>query len=262
MFKKKFIRRRQMNIDRMINKVTASFATGIRGDLSIADFQKIDGNSAHILLEYQPTMGRPKGDDIERYFAKTFEGKIMPVMASCSIKPNCVSIVAQINTPVRAIEETQDRTKMVPVIAGLMYIDTELQDHWEVKDTEDGKKVLAKTTKENIEQIIAARRNRMFVTKSSNVSLASVAAAKEVIGAGDVVKVWNKGQCFPLEITAAIKGGFKGKTEEGKDIVVAKEQVLDLMKLALEKAPNEASKLQKYFEEAYGDKKYAKELTK
>ena len=139
-----------MNINRMMNKVTASFATGIRGDLSIADFQKLDGNSAHLLLEYQPTMGRPKGDDIERYFAKTFEGKLMPIMASCSVKPNCVSIVAQINVPTRPMEDASDKAKMVQVIAGLMYIDTELQDHWEVKDSEDGKKVLSKTSKENI----------------------------------------------------------------------------------------------------------------
>ena len=250
-----------MNINRMMNKVTASFATGIRGDLSIADFQKLDGNSAHLLLEYQPTMGRPKGDDIERYFAKTFEGKLMPIMASCSVKPNCVSIVAQINVPTRPMEDASDKAKMVQVIAGLMYIDTELQDHWEVKDSEDGKKVLAKTSKENIEQIIAARRNRMFVTRSSSVSLASLAVAREMIGEGDVAKVWSKGKCFPLEITASTKGGFKGKTEDGKEMTVAKEQVLDLMQMAVEKAPNESAKIAKYFEEAYGDKKYAREMT-
>jgi hypothetical protein len=251
-----------MNFDRVYKKVVAaSFATGVRGDLDIADFQKLDAVSAHVLIEYEPKLGRPKGDDIERFFAKTFEGKIMPVMASCSIKPTSVSIVAKLNVPTREMSEAQDKSKMTPVIAGMMYLDNALGDHWEVKD-QDGKKVLAKIGKENIEQIIAARRNRMFVTETPSVSLASVAIAKEMIGAGDLVKAYFKGEVQPLEITASIKGGFKAKTKEGKEAVIAKEAVLDLQAQAAEKAPNESAKLQKYFEEAYGSKEYARQLVK
>ena len=251
-----------MNFDRVYKKVVAaSFATGVRGDLDIADFQKLDAISAHVLLEYEPTMGRPKGDDIERFFAKTFEGKLVPLMASCAIKKNSVSIVAKLNVPTRELSESQDKTKMTPIIAGMMYLDNSLGDHWEVKE-QDGKKLLAKTSKDNIEQIIAARRNRMFVTQTPSVSLASVATAKEWIGAGDKVKAYFKGGIQSLEITVAIKGGFKAKTADGKEAVIAKEAVLDLQAQNAEKAPNEAAKLQKYFEEAFGDKNYAKLLVK
>jgi hypothetical protein len=249
-----------MNIDRVYNKVVASFATGIRGDLSIADFQKLSETTAHVLLEFQPTMGKPKQDDIERYFAKTFEGKIIPVHSS--IKKNAISVVAELNSPKRDFAEASDATKMVPVIAGLMYIDTEFQEPWEVKE-EQGKKVLAKTSKENIEQIIAARRNRLFVTKTPSVSLASLAIAKENLGEGDVVKAWHKGQIVSFEIKANTEHGFKGCVSgSDKEVVLAKEAALDVMSLALEKAPNEAAKIAKYFEEAFGDKKYAKEMVK
>ena len=251
-----------MNFDRVYNKVVAaSFATGVRGDLDIADFQKLDTVSAHVLIEYEPKLGRPRGDDIERFFAKTFEGKLVPIMASCAIKSKAVSIVAQLNVPTRDMSEANDKSKMTPIIAGMMYLDNALGDNWEVKE-QDGKKILAKTSQDNIEQIIAARRNRMFVTQTPSVSLASVATAKEWVGAGDKVKAYFKGGIHSLEITASIKGGFKAKTSDGKEAVIAKEAVLDLQAQNAEKAPNEAAKIQKYFEEAYGDKNYARLLVK
>ena len=43
-----------MNVGRMYEKVIAGYATGVRGDLSIADFQKLDAVSAHVLLEFEP----------------------------------------------------------------------------------------------------------------------------------------------------------------------------------------------------------------
>lgn len=250
-----------MNIDRVYNRVVASFATGIRGDLIIADFQKLDANSAHVLMEYTPKLGRPSGDDIERYFAKTFEGKIVPVMASCSIKPQAISIVAKLNVPVRPFEDSEDKGKMTPIIAGMMYLDNQLGDHWEVKD-EEGKKVLSKTSKENIDQIIASRRNRMFITKTPAVSLASLSEVKDFLGKGDMVKAFHKGSIIVAEISDKTKSGFKLKNESGKEMAVAKEQILDLMKQQYEDMKDESAKLVKYFEEAYGDKSYAKELIK
>jgi len=251
-----------MGIDynRLQTRISANLATGIRGDFDVADFQRLDEVTAHILLEFSPVMGRPRGDDIERYFAKTFESKIVPVMSSVSIKSNCVSVIAQVNVATRPIEDSEDKSKMTPVVAGMMYLDNSLQDVWEVKDG-DGQKVLAKSTKENIEQIIATRRNRMFVTKSSSLSLSSLATAKEMLTAGCVVKVWHQGKLMPMEITAAIKGGFKGKVEGDHEIVVAKENVLDLQKMA-DEGPNESAMLVKYFTDAYGDKNYAKLLIK
>jgi hypothetical protein len=251
-----------MNFDRVYQRVTASYATGIRGDIAIADFQRLEAGTAHVLLEYEPKLGKLSQDDVERYFAKTFESKIIPVMASCSIKKNAVSVIAKMNLPVRPVEDSEDKTKMTPIIAGVMFLDNKLQDHWEVQTDQEGKKVLSKTTKENIEQIIAARRNRMFVTRTPSVSLASLAVAKEHLGAGDIVRAYHKGDVVKLEITERIKGGFKGKLEDGREAVVAKESVTDLMAKQASEAPKEDAKLIKYFEEAYGDKKYAKELVK
>ena len=250
-----------MNFDRMINKVTANLATGVRGDLTIADFQKLDAVSAHLLLEFEPKHGKPTGNDIEHYFRKTFEGKIVPVMASCAIKGKAISIVAKRDVPTRDFEDTKDKTKMTPIIMGNLYLDNELRDHWEVKE-QDGKKILAKNSDDNIEQIIAMRRNRMFVTETPSVSLASVAAAKELLVPGDIVKAFYRGEIQSLEIVAAIKGGYKAKTLQGKDAVIAKEGVLDLQAQNADKTPNEAAKLAKYFEDAYGSKEYARQLTK
>jgi len=150
---------------------------------------------------------------------------------------------------------------MTPVIAGMMYLDNQLGDHWEVKE-EDGKKILSKTSKENIDQIIATRRNRMFITKTPSVSLASLADVKEMLGKGDIVKAYHKGNVIMAEITDRLKNGFKVKTEAGKEMAIAKEQVLDLMKQQYEDMKDESAKLVKYFQEAYGDKSYAQQLVK
>jgi hypothetical protein len=250
-----------MNHKRVYDRIVASYATGIRGDLDIADFQKLDGITAHVLVEFEPNIGKPSSDDVERYFHKMFEGRIVPIMSSMSVKPLCVSILAQANIPTRPIEDTQDATKMTAVVAGLMYLDNDLQQVWNVKEDGEGKKVLAKESKENIEQIIAARRNRMFVTKTPNVSLASVASVRELLTAGCTVKAWHEGKVQALEIVEPVKGGFKVKTEAGKEAVVAKEGVIDLQKMAAD-APKEDAALIKYYSEAYGDKKFATDLVK
>jgi hypothetical protein len=250
-----------MNHDRMYNKIMASYATGVRGDLDIADFQKLDPITAHILLEYEPKIGRPSADDIERYFGKMFEGKVTPMMTQASIKPTCVSIIAQLVVPQRAIEDSEDKGKMTPVVAGMMYMDNQLGDVWTVKTDVEGKRVLAKEAKENIDQIIAARRNRMFVTKSSNVSLASLSQARELIPMGSTVRAYHQGKVGEFELTAKVQGGYKAKNADGKESVIAAEGIIDLKKMA-DAAPNEDAKLQRYFEEAYGDKGYAKLLVK
>lgn len=249
-----------MNHERAYNKIMANYATGVRGDLDIADFQKLDAISAHLLVEFSPKIGKPSADDIERYFAKNFEGRILPVMGTASIKPGCVSIIAQLNIPVREFEDSLDKTKMTPIVAGMMYLDNQLNDVWQVKD-QDGKKVLAKEAKENIEQIIATRRNRMFVTESSSVSLASVATARALLPMGSKVKAWYQGKMQTVELVAAVSGGFKVKNEAGKEFVMAKEGIVDLQQMA-DAGPNEDAKLAKYYAEAYGDKKYAQQLVK
>lgn len=250
-----------MDMNRVMKKITASYATGIRGDLDIADFQKLDAVTAHLLLEYAPNIGKPSADDVERYIQKMFEGRVKPVMASLAVKPNCVSIIAQLDMPTRPMADADDKSKMTPVMAGMMYLDNQLGDIWNVTDSTDGQKVLAKQGKENIEQIIAARRNRMFVTKSSSVSLASVAAAKDLLPAGCTVKAWHQGKLQSLEVMAKVQGGFQVKNADGKEFVVAKEGIIDLIEMAKD-APNEAAKLSKYYGEAYGDKGYGAALVK
>jgi hypothetical protein len=253
----------EMNFDRVLTKVTAGLSTGIRGDISIADFQRLDEISAHLLLEYEPRQGKPTGTQVEQYFRKTFEGALKPVMASCSIKAQTISIVAKLDIPVRAFEDSADKTKMTPILAGKMYLDNELRDNWEVMDLH-GKKVLAKNSGDNIEKIIAHRRNRMFVTETPKVSLASLSSVTDFLGKGDTVRAYRNGEMEMLEITSAIKGGFRVKTltKEAKESVIAKESVLDLQAQAADKAPNEAAKLAKYYAEAFGNKQYAAEMVK
>ncbi len=248
--------------DSFYKKIEASFATGFRGDFSIDDFQKLDDHAVHILLAYNEKIGMPTGNDIETYFGRVFEGKVTPLMASCSIKPKTVSIVAQLSVPTRPYDDALNKDKMTPVIAQLMYLDNKLKDYWEVR-TDGDKKVLAKSVSDDIEQIVAARRNRMFITQTPSVSLASVHSYTTTLDKGDVVLAYNNGDAGSFEITARVQGGYRGKFEgQEKEILLASEKVLDLQQIGADKIPDETSKLVKYFEEAYGDKKYAKLLAK
>jgi len=251
-----------MNHEKVYNRIVASYATGIRGDLVIADFQKFDNATAHVLMEYGPHLGRPKGEDIERYFAKTFEGRIVPIMSSVTIKPKAISVIARLNVPTRPMEDGDDKTKMFPIIAGLMYLDNNLGEHWEVKES-DGKKTLAKVSKDNIDQIIAARRNRMFVTQSPSISLSSLATARDLLIVGDVVKAFTGDEMITAEITAKVKGGYRVKSQKtDKEMTIAADGITDVTEISERKAPNETAKLVKYFEDAYGSKSYARELVK
>lgn len=250
-----------LDLNRVYNRVLAAHATGVRGDLSIADFQKFDRSTAHVLMEYEPSLGRPRGEDIERYFHKFFDSKVTPDMVTCSIKTNSVSLIVHLNQPMRPIEDASDSKKMTAVVANMMYLDAELGDHWEVTQDQDGKKVLARIVREDIDQIIAAKRNRMFVTKTPSVSLASVSIAKDLLAPGMTVRAYHKGKMVEAKIQERLKGGFR-LSDGSKEFVVAGEQVMDLMQEAAEKGKKGGWSLEEYFAKAYGDKDYAKQLVK
>lgn len=248
-----------MNYERMHQRVSASLASGPRTDFSIADFRKVDGDAAHILMEYSPTLGKPSGLDVERYIGKTFDGRITASLETCRIKKNCISVVAKINTPTRAFEDSLDKTKMTPIVAGMQYLDNALHDTWTVKER-DGQKVLCQTAEDNIEQLIATRRNRMFVTKSPNVTFASLDVALACLIKDDVITAYHDGKVGSYTIESQTEVGFRTKDAAGKSVALAADEVLDVNHFA-EREASEKGKLQKYFEEAYGDKNYAKELT-
>ena len=43
-----------MRLDRVANKIASNYAVGHRGDLAIADFQKITPTTAKVLIEFLP----------------------------------------------------------------------------------------------------------------------------------------------------------------------------------------------------------------
>lgn len=252
----------KMKLDRVVSKIANNYAAGHRGDLSIADFQKVNSTTAKLLVEFDPRFGKPTGSDIEGYFTKHFSGEIKPVMASCIIKPNTVSVMAKMEIDTKDLESVKsDKKGFTPIIANLVYLDNALGDTWEVRE-EGGKKVLAKQGTEDIMKIIAERKNRMFMEKSPKTSFSALTMAHACLLPTDVVRVFANEELKEMEITDMDEDNIIGKID-GVEAKIQPEMVMDLVKASTEvRAASEAAYLMQYYSEAYGSKEYAKELVK
>lgn len=247
------------NLERKLSK-----SVGHRADLQFADARRINRSTAQFLLSY--TDKQPYADDIAGWFVRKFNAKITPFTSTAKVyrDQKLISVIAQVLSITRDIEDIK-KEGVKPVIEGAVYLDVPLQETWEVAEKE-GKKVLVRKVKDDIMALVQARKQGMLDTSSSpKTTFASLAATSDLtkylrmLEKGDTVKVFVDDKVVEGEVLSVNDNNVKVKCKAGT-VSVPKESVVDITgrnpkdKEAFEK------KAVKYYEEAYGDPDYAKNL--
>lgn len=257
-----------MNLD--LNRVHAklqkkiSKSVGHRVDLVLADTRKIDAENAHFMLEYNNNV--PNTDDISEFFVRQYNAKLIPDLTTARVHPEhkVVTVVASILNVTR---DLSDSKKMTPVIAGCTYLDTSLNEIWEVREASNNEKVLARKVKDDIKGIVNARKNLMLDPKSNktfaSVDVASSLLNLSMIEEGDIVKAYSKGKLHEdLIVNQVDENELSVTTADMLSLSLPKEAVIEVKKKNKASDKKNQKRVTDYFADAYGDKKYAKKLTK
>lgn len=261
-------RRIHMNLN--LNRVHAKLqqkigeSVGHRVDLVQADLRKIDRETAHFMLAYD--QHTPTTDDISEFFVRQYNAKIIPELATARVYPEhkVVTVVASILNLTR---DYSDRTKMTPVIAECTYLDSAMGEIWEVKEAGE-QKVLARRVKDDIKAIVQARRNLMIdpkVNKSfASLDINSGILSLSMIEDGDVVKAYANGKLQEdLTVQKVSENHIECLAADLLTIVnLPKGSVIEVKKKNSAADKKQQKQVQDYFADAYGDKQFAKKLTK
>lgn len=256
-----------MNLD--FNKVHAKLQNkisknvGHRVDLVLADLKKIDAENAHFMLEYNSQV--PTTDDISQFFIRQYNAKVVPELATARVHREH-GVVTVVGSVLNVTRDFEDSKNMKTVIAGNTFLDSTMEDIWEVREV-NNKKVLARRLKDDIKTIVDARRNLMLDSKSNksfaNVSVASSYTAIAMMETGDIVKAYNNGKlhenCTVEEVS---RDSVKVTTADMLYLSIPKEAIIEVSQKNKQVDKKKQKEITDYFADAYGDKKYAKELTK
>ena len=237
---------------------------GHRGDLFFSEVKRINDSSVWAMIGYDRDVGpRPTSKDVTAFVVKNLKGAAQPVLGSMRIHPDHDAITTILEKPM-VTRPVQDVKGMMAVVAGAVYIDQNLGDRWEVRTNATGEKFLMRTAEDDVEALVAERTRRLASASRSEFCLAAaLSSGLPNLNVGDKVKAYYMGEIHDdctiaglseNEVVLNIAG--YGKVSTGKEAVINV--------VAVSPAENKKMKeeLREYFEKAYGDPKYAAELTK
>lgn len=246
--------------NRMLNRLAAKMdkVVGHRGDLHIADFQRIDADGGKLLLGYERTIGPVGANDVVAFVTRCFDGQLQPLMESARQykAEGAVSLIVKRTVPTRKIE---DHGSML-AISNTHFLDQQLGDTWEVKAQEDGTKYLARVSRDDIGAIVSERRRRMAVQASAVTFGNTLSAGVPNLSRGDEVRFYEGGRMLDGKVTR-VGAADVSIASGGTSYTVAHEAVAEILQASPQTQENVRSYLQDYFADAYGFEKYAAEMT-
>lgn len=247
--------------DRILDKLSQRTADiGYRTDIAIADTRVNSNSSASMLLTYSKNIGEVTSEQLAKYFVNRFEGKLSPVIATAKSFPKlgAVTVIAELITKKRPFEDS----KKMMAVGAAMFIDTVLDETYEVQSTPNGTKFLAKVCSDNIHNIVAERNKRMAITASKNVTFEDIESvtAVAILDDGDKIRFYYMGKIQTGEILAVSDSKITIKSETGETIKTEKSAVIDLISKS-QKALNEDKTAElEFYTKMYGDENFAKQL--
>jgi hypothetical protein len=246
--------------NRMLNRLAAKMdkVVGHRGDLYIADFQRVDPDGGKLLLGYEKSVGPVGANDVVAFVSRCFDGNLQPLMESAKQykAEGAVSLMVRRTVPTRKLE---DKRSML-AISNTHFLDQQLGDTWEVKAHEDGSKYLARISRDDIGAIVSERRRRMAVQASTVTFGNTLSAGIPNISRGDEVRFYEGGRMLDGKVTR-VGTADVSITAGGTSYTVAHEAVAEILQASPQTQENVRSYLQDYFADAYGFEQYASELT-
>lgn len=245
---------------RMLTKLSAKMdkVVGHRGDLHIADFQRIDADGGKLLLGYEKSVGPVGANDVVAFVTRCFDGQLQPMMETAKQykAEGAVALIVKRTVPTRKVE---DRQQML-AISNTHFLDQQLGDTWEVKAQEDGTKYLARVSRDDVGAIVSERRRRMSVQASTVTFGNTLSSGVPNLARGDEVRFYEGGRMLDGKVTrvgavdVSIAAG-------GASYTVAPEAVAEILQASPQTQQNVRSYLQDYFADAYGFEEYASEMT-
>ncbi len=245
-------------LNRMLDRLSEKMETeiGHRGDMFVADYRPINKRAGVLLVGYSSGLPHVTTDDIKKYVITEFEGKLIPDLATAKLHKEsaAVSLVVKQHQRTKKLEAKNDMV----AVASTMFLDTEMNDTWEIKD-KDGAKFLARLEKEDLDNIIQARRDRMQI-KSSNICLASVSGGTPItLREGDVISYYRDDRKDEGVVLGVYANGIKVKTG-GRVHAINIDEVLEVKEVSPSEKKKLDTNIREYFSTIYGDD-YAKLLT-
>jgi hypothetical protein len=231
---------------------------GHRGDIYLADFQRIDRDGGKLLVGYEKTIGPIGSNDVVAFVTRCFDGQLQPLMQTAKQykAEGAVSLIVRRTVPTRKIEDS----KGMVALANTHFLDQALGDTWEVKAHEDGTEYLARVSHDDITAIVSERRRRMSVQASAVTFGNTLSSGVPNISPGDEVRFYEGGRLLDGRITrvgemdVSISAG-------GTSYTVAHEAVAEILQASPQTEEKVKSYLNDYFSEAYGFENYADQLT-
>ena len=228
-----------------------------RTDIYLSDWKRLNKISAHVLFGYDKSCGLLKADELIKYALSSFNGKLELDEKTIKIYPEgCVSVIAKIKAMTKPIGEAKS---MKCTVAETMYLDEKLKDIWEVQSNEEGK-YLARIEKDDIANILAERKKRMFTTTAS-LNFEEVTAGTFAAEVGDKIEFYFDDKVHKGEVKNIDENGLKVKCETGKDYCIDKEAVLKIVDVAPKTKENIKKELETYYSKMFG-KELGKEIVK
>jgi hypothetical protein len=240
--------------EKMVSKV------GHRADLHLADFRSINQITAQLLIGYDDRFGVPTGNHLSEFMVKSFEGKVVPQMATARVHKDieAVSLISEIYRPTRVMADSENMT----CIASTLYVDSDMGETWEVMGDEENK-FLARVMKDDIGAILNERRKRMVSQYTGKVCLANaLSAGINQVEDGALVRFYWNGTVLQGEVTQVQEHGVKINADDGGTFTVPREAVTEVLRWSDKTGDNLKQSLSSYFAEAYGFKDYGAQLAR
>jgi hypothetical protein len=250
--------REQRMLGRLREKMTSK--VGHRADLYLGDFRSINKITAQLLIGYDDRFGVPTGNHISEFMVKSFEGKVVPQMATAKVHNDieAISVVAEIYRPTRRMDEAENMT----CIASTLYVDSDMGETWEVMGDETSK-FLARVMKDDIGAILNERRKRMASQFTGDVCLANaLSAGINQVEEGALVRFYWNAKVLQGEVTQVMENGVRINAEDGGTFTVPREAVTEVLRWSDKTESNLKEKLGQYFSEAYGFKDYGQQIAR
>lgn len=231
-----------------------------RSDLAVADIRMAGPRMATIAIKYGHGSERPNAGDIESFITHFFGGKVHPHMATARVHSTQEAVTLNV-TQSRTSTDTKALGRMASIGAN-RYIEAETNAIWEIEDN-NGTPALYRLADEDFEAFLTERRTRQSVRGSLRIA--------SLFDDGTVLAVPNSQVWYYNgndKVVAKVIGtpdseGYVAvlPSESTKTTQIHVNQIRDQISTA-ELEDTTKSKLQKYFEEAFGDTEYARDLVR
>lgn len=240
-------------LDKLVNRVKKEL--GYRSDFFVMDSRPLTSNAHFVLCGYSGDT--PEVTDVRNFVVKAFKGSIYPVNNSIRFydfgKSKGFSVVVERNRVTKKAEAALNMT----CLAKTMFLDTELNQIWQMQENSDGTKYLVRSEEEDLENIINRAKSRVVSYVRASVNDTKVVGRRNY-EVGDTVEFYDDSKLWEGEVKSLINGQVKVKIgNETK--VINSNQIIRIVDLSKGRAKNEDVAKLDFYTKAYG-KEYALKL--